>query len=384
MKINYKVSKRMFVLMTLLCLLLVDMVHVPPILFAEEQENFESEQKLYKEIEDSMLALGFIGTNEPIEKEIDVDEAIDEAKTYLKKYPEGENANKVQLYLAFIYEQKKQDYARAIEEFDKVIENYPEDEWYVSVAKSEKARLEGKLRRDFFEELEKVEFVIRPSQEKYKVGESLEGELMVINNSSIEFNIYHGTYYDSWEVEIRVYNDQGEWVSSEYFEYSPSLDKDEFLTLKPGESIKIDYKVDGYIKTDEVAEIEEDITIDKDSKIFPPGKYTIRAEFMLSAKEKYRESLIENYLPFGKWPSDSEVEVTVLQQLKKDIAPEETTKETEQITEENNVKPQSTIYLKNGQTTTGEITSENKNSIKINTGVIEFTINKEDIEKIER
>ena len=54
--------------------------------------------------------------------------------------------------------------------------------------------------------------------------------------------------------------------------------------------------------------------------------------------------------------------------------PEKTTKETNQ----------STLHLKDGRIITGTITHENKNSVKVKTGVIEFTINKDEIKRIEK
>ena len=69
----------------------------------------------------------------------------------------------------------------------------------------------------------------------------------------------------------------------------------------------------------------------------------------------------------------------------KDItqAKEETTKEPkpeEQPPKETN---HSTLHLKDGRTITGIITKEDPNTIKINTGVIEYTISKDEIDRIE-
>ena len=56
--------------------------------------------------------------------------------------------------------------------------------------------------------------------------------------------------------------------------------------------------------------------------------------------------------------------------------PKRTTKETD-------IKEQTTLHLKDGRTITGIITKEDTNTIKINTGVIEYTIDRKDIDRIE-
>jgi hypothetical protein len=101
-----------------------------------------TEDSLYEVISSDMIALGVTATNRPAINGVDIDEAISRAQTFIKKYPNSQFAPEVQLYLAYIYGSTLKNYTQAIVECDKVIVNYPENDWYVSVADAQKQQFQ--------------------------------------------------------------------------------------------------------------------------------------------------------------------------------------------------------------------------------------------------
>ncbi len=110
-------------------------------------ESEEAEEMQHEIVFSFYSPLNFAVTDEVKGRKVDPDEAIKEAKIYLKKYPKGEYASEVQLFIAFVYGYEKKDYIKAIQELDKLIQNYSEDEPFVSGGDSLKARFQNELRR---------------------------------------------------------------------------------------------------------------------------------------------------------------------------------------------------------------------------------------------
>ncbi len=107
--------------------------------------------------------------------------------------------------------------------------------------------------------------------------------------------------------------------------------------------------------------------------------------WLAELKKANIEVLDERYKDFMdllELPQEMELSEKELKKSEETTKPEKE-KDTSVISE-NNTKTQTTLYLKNGQTITGTIIQENKNSVKIKTNSnIEFTIKKENIDRIE-
>jgi len=268
----------------------------------------DAEIELHKDIASDMISLGATATNWPVSNGIDVNEAISRARTYVKEYPDNQYAPQVQLYLAYIYGTTLKNYAQAIIECEKVIKDYPENDWYVSAAETQKQQFQNEQRKILSQQ---VNFIVKPSKEKYLTGEPFVGKLIINNNSTINTNIYEAHYYEKWMVNLYVYDNQGQYVVLDCFKYNLPAKMNGTLMLKPGESFEIDYKVEGCIQSNEPLELNEEYCSDEAYKPFPIGKYSLQAEFNFNAKEKYIEKIYNKNLPIGRWPSES-IEVQVI------------------------------------------------------------------------
>jgi len=74
-------------------------------------------------------------------------EAIEEARTYLRDYPEDKYVELVQIMISSVYK-RKGDYTQAIKELDKYLQSNPKDKKLVKVALSEKSVIQSYIRRE--------------------------------------------------------------------------------------------------------------------------------------------------------------------------------------------------------------------------------------------